>query len=634
MNLQALYDLKERLEHAAIAGTGLIGEDFRLHRAVEALGPLAKASPVFAKIYAGAKALLCAPAEERSRRLLDVLSLVDAVVYTQCITAVSGPLTPMEPGNGTYVQIPYGTLQPLLNALSGSGSGRTALIKDYWTNHPAYFRDFRVFPHVVGALKDNYAELADLIGQILTAQGEKIVPILKEGFDPTGKTEMVRRVKLIALIRGAMENDWYLAILPESKKDVRVELITALGLCQENLQVLLDLCRTEKGKAKEAAMRSLAQMEAPEATQFWETEVKKKPDSVFYLAGVKSRITADLSAIAFRALIQRILTCADKVSRSELVRVRDTINGNYSPALAEVWRFTSEHMDEIHSLVPGNAIRGYELSGAELLSQTMMETVILNQDPKVLTFAEELAEKNRKWFLSSAVAADLLRLKPEDHFEKYSPYVVPDENETQRNNRLQIMNGLGKVAWDAQKQCFTISFVMVNAENSQNIQICRPLAGFDNRWLELLTRPEIRHDGQILYSRSYTQKQELSFWLMGMIRPDDVNNRRIIGSWLYLKLKLTGKLQPYAAGLIACGWKNWKGLLAYCASHESQVMYHRYVNLLASLPITNRERAQELRELDELVKSGRVSVWNRHWPEERVQYLIAKLENNENVEIL
>ena len=146
MNLQALYDLKERLEHAAIAGTGLLQEDFRLRRAVEALAPLAKANPVFAKISAGASALLKAPENERSSRLLDVLSLVDAVVYTQGTTNMAGDLIGCEPEFGGYEEISYGMLQPLLTALSGTGSGRTALIRENWENHPEYFCDFRVLP--------------------------------------------------------------------------------------------------------------------------------------------------------------------------------------------------------------------------------------------------------------------------------------------------------------------------------------------------------------------------------------------------------------------------------------------------------------------------------------------------------
>ena len=44
MNLQPLYDVKERLEYAAIAGTGLLSEDFRLQRAAEGLKPLAATS--------------------------------------------------------------------------------------------------------------------------------------------------------------------------------------------------------------------------------------------------------------------------------------------------------------------------------------------------------------------------------------------------------------------------------------------------------------------------------------------------------------------------------------------------------------------------------------------------------------
>ena len=78
MKLQPLYDVKERLEQAAIAGTGLLGEDFRLQRAAEGLKPLAAASPVLGKIGAGLNKLLSAPAGERSGLLLDLLALVDA----------------------------------------------------------------------------------------------------------------------------------------------------------------------------------------------------------------------------------------------------------------------------------------------------------------------------------------------------------------------------------------------------------------------------------------------------------------------------------------------------------------------------------------------------------------------------
>ena len=40
MNLNPLYELKERLESSIIAGLALLPEDFRLKRAVEQMEPL------------------------------------------------------------------------------------------------------------------------------------------------------------------------------------------------------------------------------------------------------------------------------------------------------------------------------------------------------------------------------------------------------------------------------------------------------------------------------------------------------------------------------------------------------------------------------------------------------------------
>ena len=50
MDIGPIYELRSRLRAAAIAGTGLLSEDFRLKRAAEAMKPLETSSPVFAKI--------------------------------------------------------------------------------------------------------------------------------------------------------------------------------------------------------------------------------------------------------------------------------------------------------------------------------------------------------------------------------------------------------------------------------------------------------------------------------------------------------------------------------------------------------------------------------------------------------
>lgn len=50
MDVKPVYELRERLRAAVIAGANLLSEDFRLRRALEAFKPLETASPVFAKV--------------------------------------------------------------------------------------------------------------------------------------------------------------------------------------------------------------------------------------------------------------------------------------------------------------------------------------------------------------------------------------------------------------------------------------------------------------------------------------------------------------------------------------------------------------------------------------------------------
>ena len=46
---------------------------------------------------------------------------------------------------------------------------------------------------------------------------QEIVPLLKDGFEPCGKKDMVRRAMLIRELAGVDENHWYIKILPETQ---------------------------------------------------------------------------------------------------------------------------------------------------------------------------------------------------------------------------------------------------------------------------------------------------------------------------------------------------------------------------------------------------------------------------------
>lgn len=645
MNLLSLYDLKERLEYAAIAGTGLLHEDFRLRRAVDALAPLAKANPVFAKISAGAAALLNAPENERSTRLLDVLSLVDAVVYTQGATNILGTLTDLKPGSGSYVQVSYGELQPLLTALSRTGSGRTSLIREYWENHPEYFSDFRVLPHVVGALGDNYGELADMIGEILMKQGNCIIPLLKENFDPAGKNEMARRVRLIAKLAGATENDWFVSILPDSKKDIREAIIQTLSLNKENNQLLADLCQTERGKLKEAAMRSLAAMDTEEASTFWNEELQKKPNTASCLNGMGSVLAADLAAGSMHNFLEKLLSGGQVYDHSELEQMTmltAALCGKYSAGVDSLWRWIAERMDAFAQIVPEKNVRSCDMSVAEHLQRALMITILWNVEPALLNTARELSQCRKEWFLGCAMLADMAEVSSAELYNRYAPFVIragllKRESREQRNDRIQIMRALSAVRWSPELHAFTVVFPRFDALTGKPVTSARKLDGVDSRWMKLLTDPKVNRDGGVYNLSLVDQHKKVEpaiDWLISwLIDGDDATTCEIAGNWLYQWILETGNLTYHFYDLLRCGWKNWRGIHVHCAKKNGEISYTQIESLLRMIPISNAEKAAELKELDKLAESKSIKVQYGLWPHEAILRQIAILETDPNAEI-
>ena len=235
MNLQPFYDLRERLLVSAAAGTQFVQEDFRLKEAAKKIEAFAKASPVFAKLSQLLGELINGAKEKKAEVLLDVLGLLDAFLTTQGICQAEGEILPaVEEGTAAlparqkemiYQEIPYSRLQPIKWALTETGSGRQNTLEESYAKEPELFMDFRICPLMIHALSDAYAEIADMVCGWLIKLGEPVIPLLKEGFLPKGRKEMVRRIRVISEIAGAGENKFYCTQLLESEKEVREALI-------------------------------------------------------------------------------------------------------------------------------------------------------------------------------------------------------------------------------------------------------------------------------------------------------------------------------------------------------------------------------------------------------------------------
>lgn len=304
MDITPIYELKSRLRAAMIAGTNLLSEDFRLKKAAENFAPLGAASPVFAKINEMTNKLF---ADGSPQNLLDTITLVDAVITTLGAVEVKDGIEdlPLCEFDAEIMNIPYSKLGTLIDALTTTGSGKYDTIYETWRDSPGLFSDYRVSEPVVKALGAKYSETAELAEKIVGNIGSRVLPLLKKGFDPKGGSEMLRRFNYIEDFGGAAENEFYLANLDNSEKLMRRRIIYALRLDAGNLEKLIELSKTEKGLAKQAALGAIINIDSAEAEKYIREYAQKKPYEIFTLIRYgSSRWTSVLTA----ELMERLLT--------------------------------------------------------------------------------------------------------------------------------------------------------------------------------------------------------------------------------------------------------------------------------------------------------------------------------------
>ena len=551
MNLQPLYDVKARLEQAAIAGTGLLGEDFRLQRAAESLKPLAAASPVFGKIDGGLRALLSAPAEERAGLLLDLLALVDAVAYTQGKTGMAGELEPLPTGGGTFQQISYGQLSPLLTALTTTGGGRLEIIQSAWEDHPEFFTDYRVLPAVVDGLGDSYSEVAELNAKILKQSGPAALPLLKEGFDPAGNRAMARRVEVISALEGAGATPWLREVLPQAKKDVRAAVLTALGKDAKNLSLLLELAQTEKGANRDAVLKALAGQEGEPVASFWAREVEKHSQSVKFLEPSNEEWAIQLVASGLRQRLEQFLDGGKRPSYEEGTDLTTwcwSLGHKDSPAMLDFWRWADSRMEEIDQLKDE---KGRSFFFGVKLTDRLLDILRHTGPGPLRDYCIGLFDSHPAMtrYLQISFLAAVLSLPAAEVFEKYGPCILTEEpaEDAERKKTLNtvLLRALGDVWWYPQGERYNVFGGQPAAE---------PL---DIRWIERLTQAvytDVQRRGRTSPFACYWEDvPEFDRTLMRLVNPEDGRCRELMIPYLRKRLEEMGLPYHYSRWLIQLG---------------------------------------------------------------------------------
>ncbi|MCI9570248.1 MAG: hypothetical protein HFG14_10310 [Lachnospiraceae bacterium] len=613
MDINPLYELRARLKNALISGTDLIAEDFRLKRAAEAMKPLEAVSPVFAKIGQLMAALLADGCEDRPGMLLDALTLVDAVICTQGTVAVPGEIEEIKsPEWGSAVtNAPYSVLHTLLDALANSGNGRYSYVVDTHTEHPELFEDYRIKHALVKALGASYAELAEQAAAWLSESGEAVVPLLKSGFDPKGKREMVRRVSLIETICGSRENDFYREMLPQAEKDVKGALIYALRHTEDNAELLIELTKTERGSSKKMALWALAAMEHGEAKRFWEEYTEKKPEEALtYLVESQAGWACRLTAISFKKLLEPWAGAASdqelpQKTAAQLTACLIAMPGKTGSDICECYRIAADIKDRLERPVAGDknnwAIAGLpggqayaRISFQDAVPQILQYSLCVEPDQELGDLAVRLYEAHGKRYFAAAFTARLL-FASEEEFREWTEREIYKRTLTgktlKKEMTAELVRVLGSVIWDEKQG----KYILIVRKSS-------PADGQIRTLKHVLPWSADGYLTELAMNISYhTLDAVLGMW----IQPDNEAYCQRLGGYFYKRARTETDNRMYLSLLAKCRWSECAGLaVKFFGGKVRSAWEVRYY--LSQMPGDAAARLKETEAVYELAKQGKL----------------------------
>lgn len=509
MNFEPLYELKNRLENVAIVGINLAKDDFRLQRAVEQIKEYSTVAKVFKQIYDMGQKLL---GEADCDLFLDLLALLDAVLCTQA-TTYSGEkpqeIKSIAKSKDFYKELHYSELSQVVTAFTGTGGGRLAIIENALETSPEMFNDFRMKSYMIDGLSDKYSEIADRITRELKKKDRDIVPLLKDGFDAQGKKEMLARLEIIANISKEEENNFYKYCIENGNKDIKEFAIGALIYNQANIDYILDLTKTEKGRLKNKAFEALSYMNDSRAVEEWGKFLKKKPlDNIEYLSGTTQQWATDYLNDFIGEYITELKNKALKTAEekrtveSEIIRIFLVILNKESE---KTLLFCKE-------LYPYNKYQ---------IKRILSFYIAKDLNEEVINTVKELSKKYEGEFLEQEFLISLIKDKAETVYKNFSQYAGAGKNKEEikglfegffagkyprkkeelkiQENFRDIFQVILRMNYDEENKEYILEWTNMLTGDPISIK----LNGFDKKWYDIIFNSNSDQMGNWQYYSTY-----------------------------------------------------------------------------------------------------------------------------------
>jgi len=490
MNFEPLYELKNRLENVAVVGINLAKDDFRLKRAVEQVKEYSTVAKVFKQIYDMGSSLISTDDEDKCDLFLDLLALLDAVLCTQATTYLGDKpqqIKTIAKNKDYYKELHYSELSPLLYALTETGSGRYEIIENIIENNSKLLNDFRVKNYMIHGLSDKYSEISYIITEELKKQGKEVIPLLKDGFDPQGKRDMVLRFDIISTLCKEEENDFYKYCIENGSKEIKEIAIEALKYSQDNIDYILDLTKTEKGRLKNKAFEALSYMNDDRAEKEWDKFFKKKPfENILYLQNTNQQWAIDYLTNYIEEYVKEL----KKEDKKKEVGVEVS-----SLCMMTFKRRTNKLLSLYKELYPYNR---YEIK--RILSYYIVSEV----DKEIIDLVKELSEKYEGEFLEQEFLISLIKDKPETVYKNFSKYIgvgksqkeikdlfsnffLGKHSKTKESARIQedfrtVFNIIFHIEYKEESKEYILYWQNIDDYSVMEVK----LSGFDKKWYDII----------------------------------------------------------------------------------------------------------------------------------------------------
>ena len=608
MNFEPLYELKNRLENVAVVGINLVKDDFRLKRAVEQVKEYSNAAKVFKQIYDMGNSLISTDDEDKCDLFLDLLALLDAVLCTQATTysgAKPQEIKTIAKTKDFYKELHYSELSPLIYAFTETGGGRLNIIMDAIESSPEIMKDFRVKTYMIHGLSDKYSEISDRMAEELKKQGKEVIPLLKDGFDPQGKREMISRLEIIASICKEEENDFYKYCIENGSKEIKEIAIGFLMYDQNNIDYILDLTKTEKGKLKNKAFEALSYMSDNRAAEEWGKFLKKKPlDNIEYLRGTEQQWVINY-------LNDFIVEYITETKNKTLKTAEEKRTVEYD--ILKISPFILKNRNE-KTLLFCKELYPYNKSEIKRILNFYIAKD-LNKD--VIDVVKELSKEYEGEFLQQEFLISLIKDKAETVYKNFSEYAGAGK---EKEEIEQLFNSFAtgkysknkeerKIQEDFRDIFRVILWIHYDEENKEYIlewpntitgyPIQVKLSGFDKKWYDVIFNIEDDFYENWNYYGSYHRD------LKNLYNPDIKGMKEKYGKFYYNIILSRTPYDEDIEFLNKLEWKDYKDFLKGKMRRDLTTLSYRIIRIsyfIKDVPISEEDLKAQIEELLEKYK--------------------------------